>query len=181
MAFPTLASSAPQAREVLHPEVTHHPIDDLDPIIGESAAMRYVMFRVEQVAATNATVLLLGETGTGKELLAREIHRRSTRAGRPLVTVNCGALPSGLIESELFGRERGAFTGAHASQIGRFELASHGTILLDEIADLPMELQPKLLRVLQEGQLERLGSPRTVEVDVRVIGATNHDLGEEVR
>jgi transcriptional regulator with GAF, ATPase, and Fis domain len=151
-----------------------------DVIVGESAAMRYVMFRVGQVAATNATVLLLGETGTGKELLAREIHRLSARAGRPLVTVNCGALPSGLIESELFGRERGAFTGAHASQIGRFELASRGTILLDEIADLPMELQPKLLRVLQEGQLERLGSPRTVEVDVRVIGATNHDLGEEV-
>jgi formate hydrogenlyase transcriptional activator len=150
-------------------------------IVGDSDVLRYVMLRVDQVAPTNATVLLLGETGTGKELLARAIHRRSPRRGRPMVIVNCAALPANLIESELFGRERGAFTGAHAAQAGRFEMANRGTVLLDEIGELPLELQPKLLRVLQEGQLERLGSPRTVEIDVRVIAATNRDLAEEVR
>jgi transcriptional regulator with GAF, ATPase, and Fis domain len=154
---------------------------DQDLIVGNSHVMQYVMFRVQQVAATNATVLLLGETGTGKELLARAIHRQSPRRGRAMVVVNCAALPSTLIESELFGRERGAFTGAHVAQIGRFELANKGTLLLDEIGELPLELQPKLLRVLQEGQLERLGSPRTVDLDVRVIAATNRDLDEEVR
>ena len=154
---------------------------DQERIVGESDVLRHVMFRVDQVAPTNATVLLLGETGTGKELVARAIHQRSARRGRPLVIVNCAALPANLIESELFGRERGAFTGAHASQVGRFEMANRGTVLLDEIGELPLELQPKLLRVLQEGQLERLGSPRTVEIDVRVIAATNRDLAEEVR
>src|SRR5512134_871239 len=134
-----------------------------ETIVGESDALRYVMFRVDQVAATDATVLLSGETGTGKELLARAIHRRSQRRARSLVVVNCAALPANLVESELFGRERGAFTGAHATQIGRFELAHRGTILLDEVGELPLELQPKLLRVLQEGQVERLGSPRTVD------------------
>jgi formate hydrogenlyase transcriptional activator len=157
------------------------PAADREAIVGESDALRYVMFRVDQVASTDATVLLFGETGTGKELLARAIHHRSPRRSRPLVVVNCAALPANLVESELFGRERGAFTGAHATQIGRFELAHRGTILLDEVGELPLELQPKLLRVLQEGQVERLGSPRTVDVDVRIIAATNRDLTEEVR
>jgi transcriptional regulator with GAF, ATPase, and Fis domain len=149
-------------------------------IIGTSDVLKYVMYRVEQVASTNASVLLLGETGTGKELVARAIHHQSRRANRKFVVVNCGALPPGLIESELFGRDRGAFTGAHSSQPGRFELADGGTIFLDEIGELLLELQPKLLRVLQEGQFERLGSTRTVHVDVRIIAATNRNLVDEV-
>ena len=152
-----------------------------DGIVGESVAWRYVMFRVEQVAETQATVLLLGETGTGKELVASAIHRRSTRRHNRFVALNCSALPATLIESELFGRERGAFTGAHASQAGRFEMAHRGSLFLDEVADLPLELQPKLLRVLQEGQLDRLGSSHTTTIDVRVIAATNRDLMSDVR
>jgi formate hydrogenlyase transcriptional activator len=150
-------------------------------LVGDSDALRYVLYRVEQVAPTNATVLLLGETGTGKELVARAIHERSPRRHRNLVIVNCSALPATLIESELFGRERGAFTGAHTAQAGRFELANGGTLFLDEIGELPLELQPKLLRVLQEGKVERLGATRVTSVDVRVIAATNRNLAEEVR
>jgi len=150
-------------------------------IVGDSRAMRAVMTRAEQVARTNASVLLLGETGTGKELLARTLHALSRRRDHPLVTVNCAALPATLIESELFGRERGAFTGAHATQAGRFELAQRGTIFLDEVGELPLELQAKLLRVLQDGRMERLGSPRTIDLDVRVIAATNRNLEDEVR
>src|SRR5262249_15809101 len=166
------------------PPPPHPPIPpprDADLIVGAGDARRYVMSRTDQVAPTDATVLLHGETGTGKELVARALHKKSPRRDRPFVVVNCAAMPAPLIESELFGRERGAFTGAHATQIGRFELANRGTIFLDEIGELPLEVQPRLLRVLQEGQLERLGNPRTVEVDVRVVAATNRDLGEEVR
>ncbi len=148
---------------------------------GVSDAFRYMQFRLAQVAPTHATVLLLGETGTGKGLAAETIHRLSPRRAARLVSVDCTALPATLIESELFGRERGAFTDARATQIGRFELADGGTIFLDEIGELPAEAQAKLLRVLQQGHFERLGSPRTIKVDVRVIAATNRTLSEEVR
>jgi formate hydrogenlyase transcriptional activator len=136
---------------------------------------------VETVAKTDTTVLLLGETGTGKELIARAIHHLSPRKHRTLVKVNCAALPAGLIESELFGHEKGAFTGALARKIGRFELADGGSIFLDEIGDLPLELQAKLLRVLQEREFERLGSTRTIKANVRVIAATNRDLAKAVQ
>ena len=150
-------------------------------IIGKSPAISHVFLRVEQVAPMNATVLLLGETGTGKGLIASAIHSRSVRKGRPMITVNCSSLPANLIESELFGRERGAFTGAHDRQIGRFELADGGTIFLDEIGEMPLELQAKLLRVIQDGEFERLGGPRTIKVDVRIIAASNRILEEEIR
>ena len=149
-------------------------------IIGRSDAMAYVFYRVDLVAPQDATVLLLGETGTGKGMVAREIHRRSSRKERPMITVNCTALPANLIESELFGREKGAFTGANARQMGRFELADGGTVFLDEIGEMPLELQVKLLRVLQDGEFERLGSPRTLTVDVRIIAASNRNLEEEI-
>jgi PAS domain S-box-containing protein len=150
-------------------------------IIGQSNAIEYVFFRIEQVAPQDATVLLLGETGTGKGVIARAIHSRSSRKDRPMITVNCTALPANLIESELFGREKGAFTGADARQIGRFELADGGTIFLDEIGEMPLELQSKLLRVIQDGEFERLGSPRTIKVNVRIIAASNRNLEEEIR
>jgi transcriptional regulator with GAF, ATPase, and Fis domain len=150
-------------------------------IIGQSRAIQQVLSEVEKVAATEATVLLLGETGTGKELLASAIHNLSARRDRPLVRVNCAALPASLVESELFGREKGAYTGALSKQVGRFELAHGSAIFLDEVGDLPPEIQVKLLRVLQEGTLERLGSPRPIRVDVRVIAATHRDLAQAVR
>jgi formate hydrogenlyase transcriptional activator len=151
-----------------------------DGIVGESVALRRVLTQVEAVAPTDATVLIQGETGTGKELVARAIDHHSTRRDHPFITVNCAAIPSGLLESELFGHERGAFTGAIAQRIGRFELAHQGTLLLDEIGDIPLDLQPKLLRVLQEQTFERLGSPRTRQVDVRLVAATNRDLVQMV-
>lgn len=150
-------------------------------IIGRSRAVQQVLSQVEQVAPTDSTVLIHGETGTGKELIAQAIHRLSPRQGRLMVKVNCAALPSALVESELFGREKGAFTGALTKQIGRFEVADGSTIFLDEIGELSFEVQAKLLRVLQEGQFERLGSPKTIKVNVRVIAATNRDVTEDLR
>ncbi len=152
---------------------------NFEDIITHSDLMKDALRKVEQVAATDATVLILGETGTGKELFARAVHHISNRQERPLVKVNCAALPANLIESELFGHEKGAFTGALARKTGRFELADGGTIFLDEIGDLPLELQAKLLRVLQEGEFERLGNSNTIRVDVRIIAATNRDLKKE--
>ena len=149
---------------------------DFEEIIGGSSALKAVLSQVEQVATTTATVLILGESGTGKELLARAIHNLSERRGRPLVKVNCAALPADLIESELFGHEKGSFTGAFAQKIGRFELADGGTIFLDEIGELPLDLQVKLLRVLQEQEFERIGGSGTIRVDCRVMAATNRDL-----
>jgi formate hydrogenlyase transcriptional activator len=153
---------------------------NFEEIIGQSAAMRQLLRTIEQVAPTDATVLIQGETGTGKELLARAVHNRSLRKDRPLVKVNCGSIPSGLVESELFGHEKGAFTGATQRRIGRFELANGGTIFLDEVTELPFDTQVKLLRVLQEGEFERVGSSQTIKVDVRVIAATNRELKEVV-
>ena len=149
-------------------------------IVGQSRALSAVMAQVQQVATTASTVLLLGETGTGKELFASRIHDLSNRRGRPMVRVNCAAIPSTLIESELFGREKGAFTGALARQVGRFELADQSTIFLDEIGDLPMDVQIKLLRVLEERQIERLGSPKPIHVNTRIIAATHRDLEQRV-
>jgi chemotaxis protein methyltransferase CheR len=150
-------------------------------IIGQSDGLNYVLYKVEQIASSDTTVLVLGETGTGKELVARAIHGLSPRKDRTLVKVNCATLPSNLIESELFGHEKGAFTGAHARQLGRFEVANGATLFLDEIGELPLELRPKLLRVIQDGEFERLGSSGTIKVNVRVIAATNRNLEEEVR
>src|SRR5262245_8217054 len=170
---------------ILDPEIPCIPLEfdeatrpkyQFEGIIGCSSAMRSVLAQVKIVAPTDSTVLLLGETGTGKELIARALHNQSSRRDRPFVRVNCAAIPSGLLESELFGHERGSFTGAIARKIGRFELAHGGTLFLDEIGDIHLELQPKLLRVLQEQEFERLGSTHTIRVDVRVIAATSRHL-----
>src|SRR6202167_5847629 len=147
-----------------------------DQIIGDSPVLKSVLEKVECVASTDATVLVLGETGTGKELIAHAIHNLSARCGRPFIKLNCAAIPFDLLESELFGHEKGAFTGAIAQKLGRFELADKGTMFLDEVGDIPLGLQPKLLRVLQEREIERLGSTRTSHVDVRLVAATNRDL-----
>jgi len=149
---------------------------DFEGIVGQSSALRHVLNLVETVALSDSTVLLLGETGTGKELIARAIHERSRRKERTLVKLNCAAIPTGLLESELFGHERGAFTGAITQKVGRLELADQGTLFLDEVGDIPIEIQPKLLRALQEREFERLGSNRTKQVDVRLVAATNRDL-----
>jgi formate hydrogenlyase transcriptional activator len=167
------------------PEITldidgiDEPVDSetsFEGIIGRSSGLRRVLQMIETVARGDSTVLLLGETGTGKELIARAIHSHSPRKARPFVKLNCAAIPTGLLESELFGHERGSFTGAIAQKIGRVELAHQGSLFLDEIGDIPLELQPKLLRVLQEREFERLGSTRTQKVDVRFVAATHRDL-----
>jgi len=163
----------------LREEVRH--LVDHKNIVGQSVAMKKVLSKAEQVAGTDATVLLLGETGTGKELLARDIHRLSLRKDRPLITVSCAALPHSLIESELFGREKGAYTGAMTQMTGRFEIADGSTLFLDEVGELPLDLQSKLLRVLAEGNFERLGSTKPLHVDVRIIAATNRDIKQEVK
>src|SRR6266853_2631955 len=153
---------------------------DFVGIVGQSSALRHVLNLVETVAPSDSTVLLLGETGTGKELIARSIHERSRRKERTFVKLNCAAIPTGLLESELFGHERGAFTGAIAQKIGRLELADQGTLFLDEVGDISLELQPKLLRVLQDGEFECLGSTQTKKVDVRLVAATNRDLNRMI-
>lgn len=175
-----------QLKKQLHSDYTYlqeelkseHNFED---IIGKSDVLKYVLFKIEQVATTDATVLLLGETGTGKELVARAIHNRSPRNKRPLVKLDCATLAPNLIESELFGREKGAFTGAQERQVGRFEFADGSTIFLDEIGELPLALQSKLLRVIQDGEFERLGGNRSIKVDVRIIAATNRNLEEEIK
>ena len=163
----------------LRKEIESH--QGFEEIIGESETLLHSLFRIEQVAATDSTVLLQGETGTGKELFAKAIHSKSKRKDKVFVKVNCAALPATLIESELFGHEKGAFTGAVQKQIGRFELAHGGTIFLDEIGELPIELQSKLLRVIQEGEFERIGNPKTIKVDVRIIAATNQNLEDQIQ
>src|SRR5205823_4761399 len=149
-------------------------------IVGESRALKVVMHQAETVASSDATVLILGETGTGKDLVARGIHRSSPRRAAGFIKLNCAAIPSGLLESELFGHERGAFTGAVTQKVGRLELADKGTLFLDEVGEIPLELQPKLLRVLQDQEFERLGGTRTIRVNVRILAATNRDLSQAV-
>jgi formate hydrogenlyase transcriptional activator len=168
------------AEEKLYLEDEIRTEQNFEEIIGESTALRNILKQVETVAPTDSTVLIQGETGTGKELIARAIHNLSSRRERTFVKINCAAIPTGLLESELFGHERGAFTGAIAQKIGRFELADRGTLFLDEVGDIPLELQPKLLRVLQEQEFERLGGTRTAKINVRLVAATNRDLVQMV-
>jgi formate hydrogenlyase transcriptional activator len=169
------------AQEKLYLEEEIRSEADFEGIVGQSSALRQVLHLVETVAASDSTVLLLGETGTGKELIARSLHDRSRRKDRTLIKLNCAAIPTGLLESELFGHERGAFTGAVTQKVGRLELADQGTLFLDEVGDIPLELQPKLLRALQEREFERLGSTRTQKVDVRLVAATHRDLQKMVK
>ena len=169
------------AQEKLYLEEEIRSEADFEGIVGQSSALRQVLHLVETVAASDSTVLLLGETGTGKELIARALHDRSRRKDRTLIKLNCAAIPTGLLESELFGHERGAFTGAVTQKIGRLELAHQGTLFLDEVGDIPLELQPKLLRALQEREFERLGSTRTQKVDIRLVAATHRDLQKMVK
>ena len=164
------------AQEKLYLEQEIRSEADFEGIVGQSSALRQVLQMVETVATSDSTVLLLGETGTGKELIARALHDRSRRKDRTMIRLSCAAIPAGLLESELFGHERGAFTGAITQKIGRLELADQGTLFLDEVGDIPLEVQPKLLRALQEREFERLGSTRTKKVDVRLVAATNRDL-----
>jgi formate hydrogenlyase transcriptional activator len=181
MAFDEIATLKERlARENVYLQEEIRGTHRFEEIVGESKALRRVLDEISTVATTDTTVLLLGDTGTGKELLARALHAASDRRGRALVTVNCTTSPSGLLESEWFGHEKGAFTGALSQKIGRFELAHQGTLFLDEIGDVPLELQSKLLRVLQEHEIERLGSTRTLRVDFRLIAATNRNLEEMV-
>ena len=153
---------------------------NFEEIVGESAELKHVLAQARTVAPSDSTVLILGETGTGKELIARAIHRMSKRRDASFIKVNCAAIPTGLLESELFGHEKGAFTGAVSKKIGRMELADKGTLFLDEVGDIPLELQPKLLRVLQDHEFERLGSNRTVRVDLRLVAATNRNLSKRI-
>ena len=168
------------AQERLYPEREIRGDKNVYGIVGKSAVLRWLLNEVEIVAPTESTVLIYGETGTGKELVARALHSLSPRRSNAFVKVNCAAIPAGLLESELFGHEKGAFTGAIAQRIGRFELANRGSVFLDEIGDVSLELQPKLLRVLQEREFERLGSTRTLRTDARLIAATNRDLAAMV-
>lgn len=174
----SLQEKLKQENQALKDQIMQTPQENL--MLGSSPALKQVIYQIHKVAPTEATVLITGETGTGKELVAREVHRCSRRAGQPLIVVNCAALPANLIESELFGHEKGSFTGAIARKIGRFEVASGGTIFLDEIGEMPLELQSKLLRVLQENQLERIGGTKSIDINVRVIAATNRNLETQV-
>jgi len=179
--IPTMSTDLYRPTEPIVREPERARPSFLETIVGRRGGLRPVFAEVEAVAPTNATVLITGETGTGKEVIARAIHELSPRRSRNLVKVNCAAMPAGLLETELFGHERGAFTGAFTSHVGRFALADRGTLFLDEIGDMPLELQPKLLRVLQEREFERVGSTHTTRVDVRVVASTNRDLRQLVR
>jgi len=170
-----------EAFERLRAGDQNHNPRKFEQLIGRSRCLEVVLEQVERVAPTDSTVLIQGETGTGKELIARAVHNVSSRCGRPFIKLNCAAIPHALLESELFGHERGAFTGAIAQKVGRFELADKGTLFLDEVGDIPLALQPKLLRVLQEQEFERLGGTRTQQVDVRLVAATNRDLAGMVK